>query len=300
MSPSSNSSPIAVENLTKFYGPIRGVEDISFSVDKGEIHGFLGPNGAGKTTTIRVLVGLLSPTAGSASILGNPAGSVEAKSLIGYLPANYTLYSHYRVGEYLNYLATLRGDAPLLDELVTRFDLDLTRKTKELSTGNRQKVSIVQGLMHDPEVVIADEPTSGLDPLMQAEFEKVIQEFSKRGKTIFVSSHILAEVQDICTKVTVVREGRLVNSGRVDQLLEQVPRKAVVKQLTGMTADSLASELDAQVGDDNHGRLILYYTYPNKEFVRRISAISAVEDFFLPEPSLEEYFLPLYQREPEE
>lgn len=287
---------IDVSNLTKYYGSIRGVENVSFQVNKGEIHGFLGPNGSGKTTTIRILTGLLKATDGIATIEGLPAGSIEAKKKIGYLPSEFSLYSHYRVGEYLNYIAKLRGGAPLMDELVKDFNLDLSRKTKELSTGNKQKVSIVQALMHDPEIIIGDEPTSGLDPIMQAEFGKYMRKFAKQGKTIFLSSHILTEVQDICDVVTIIREGDIVKSGNVDKLLEEVPRKAIIKKSNGISLEELAQQLNAKVGNDVQDRLVLYFDYSVKEFARKICEIDSVEDFTIPEPDLEEYFLNFYEK----
>ena len=286
---------IAVTNLSKYYGDIKGVDNISFSVKKGEIHGFLGPNGAGKTTTIRILTGLLRPTDGQVTIDGSPSGSVEAKKKIGYLPSDFNLYAHYRVSEYLDFIAKVRGGAPLMDDMVERFELDLSRKTKELSTGNKQKVSIVQALMHDPDILIGDEPTSGLDPLMQAEFDKVLREFTKRGKTVFLSSHILTEVQDICDVVTIIRDGSIVNSGRVDKLLEEVPRKAIIKKSNGISPENLAKRLDAKVAEDTQGRVAIVFDYSTKEFAKRISDIDFVEDFTIPEPNLEEYFLNLYK-----
>ena len=140
---------IEVTNLTKYYGSVRGIEKVSFSVDKCSIHGFLGPNGAGKTTTIRTIVGLIKPTSGAATIFGYDIGTIGAKEMIGYLPSDYELYRQYTVGEYLHYIAKLRGGAPLLDDLIAEFDVDVSRKTKDLSKGNRQKVSIIQALMHD-------------------------------------------------------------------------------------------------------------------------------------------------------
>ena len=293
---SSTEKAIEVSNLTKYYGKIRGIEKVNFSVNKGEIHGFLGPNGAGKTTTIRILVGLLKQTGGSSTIFGLDSGTIEAKEMIGYLPSDYELYRHYTVGEYLHYISRLRGGAPLLDDLVAEFDLDMSRKTKELSKGNRQKVSIVQALMHDPELIIADEPTSGLDPLMQAVFDKRIRNFIKRGKTVFVSSHILTEVQNICDKVTVIKEGEILTSGKVDDLLAQVPKKAIIKKTNGQSLDDIASALDATVETESNGKIALFFNYSTKEFAKRISSLNYIEDFVIPEPNLEEYFLPLYQK----
>ncbi len=285
---------IEVSNLTKYYGKIKGIEKVNFSVNKGEIHGFLGPNGAGKTTTIRILVGLLKPTSGTSTIFGMESGTIEAKEKLGYLPSDYELYKHYTVGEYLHYIAQLRGGAPLLDDLVSEFDVDMSRKTKELSRGNRQKVSIIQALMHDPELIIADEPTSGLDPLMQAAFDKTIRSFVKRGKTIFISSHILTEVQNICDKVTVIKEGEIVTSGEVEELLRQVPKKAIIKKSNGQSLEELASILNAKVEEERNGKIEVFFNYSTKEFAKKISSLDFIEDFVIPEPNLEEYFLPLY------
>ena len=293
---SSSEKAIEVSNLTKYYGHIKGIENITFSVNKGEIHGFLGPNGAGKTTTIRILVGLLKQTSGSSTIFGFDSGSLDAKKSIGYLPSDYELYKHYTVGEYLHYIAKLRGGAPLFDDLVSEFNVDLSRKTKELSKGNRQKVSIIQALMHDPDLIIADEPTSGLDPLMQAVFDKRIRNFVKRGKTVFVSSHILTEVQNICDKVTVIKEGEILTSGKVDDLLAQVPKRAIIKKTNGQSLDDIASALDATAETESNGKVVLLFNYSTKEFAKRISSLDYIEDFVIPEPNLEEYFLPLYQK----
>ena len=293
----SIKTAIDVSDLTKYYGRNRGIEHVSFTVEKGSIHGFLGPNGAVKTTTIRILVGLLKQTNGQVSIFGSEAGTIEAKQMIGYLPSDYELYRHYTVGEYLRYIAKLRGGAPLFDDLVSEFDLDLNRKTRELSKGNRQKVSIVQALMHDPEILIADEPTSGLDPLMQAVFDRTIQNFSKRGKTIFISSHILTEVQSLCNIVTVIKEGKIISNGDVEKLLQKVPRKAIFKKSNGYSIDELASKLDAKISTDSNGKVTAYFNYSTKEFVKKISNLEYIDDFVIPEPNLEEYFLPLYQKE---
>lgn len=293
----NDQNAIDVKNLTKFYGNVRGVEEISFTVDKGTIHGFLGPNGAGKTTTIRLLTGLLKPTYGEAQIYGLDAGSLKAKELIGYLPSDYELYRHYRVGEYLKYIAKMRNGAPLLDELLEVFDLDLSRRTKELSRGNKQKVSIIQAFMHDPDIIIADEPTSGLDPIMQEEFDKLIRNFVKQGKTAFISSHILTEVQQICDLVTIISEGHIIDSGKIDELLKNVTRKAIIKTSKVISKTDLEQLLDAHVGEDNQkGQIILYFNYPVKDFTKRITELDYVVDFTLPEPSLEEYFLPLYRK----
>ncbi len=295
----SNEIAIEVLNLTKYYGRARGVEDISFTVEKGEIHGFLGPNGAGKTTTIRILVGLLKPTSGTARIFGMPAGSAAAKQLIGYLPSDFGLYEHYTVKEHLDFLEQLRGGkAPYKDELIERFQVELYKKTSELSRGNRQKVAIVQALMHEPALLIADEPTTGLDPLMQLEFEKYLEEYIERGGTAFISSHILAEVQEMAHKVTVIREGRIVASGKVDHLLADMPRKAVLKVADGIRVDphALARTLEAQLGETYADRIELFFTYPIRQFITHVESMDGISDFYLPEPSLEDYFMSFYSK----
>ena len=241
-------------------------------------------------------MGLLKQTSGSSTIFGLESGTIQAKELIGYLPSDYELYRHYTVGEYLHYIAKLRGGAPLLDDLVDEFNVDMSRKTKELSKGNRQKVSIVQALMHDPELIIADEPTSGLDPLMQSVFDKTIRNFVKRGKTVFISSHILTEVQNICDRVTVIKEGEIVTSGLVEELLEQVPKKAINKKVNGKSKEEIAKSLNAKAEKESNGKITLYFNYSTKEFAQKVAMIDYIEDFVIPEPNLEEYFLPLYQK----
>lgn len=291
-----NEKVIEVQNLTKYYGSKKAIENINFSVNKGEIHGFLGPNGAGKTTTIKILVGLLKQTSGLVSIDGKEAGSIEAKNMIGYIPSDYEFYNHYSVGEYLRYLAKLRGSTPLFDDLVSKFDLDLNRKPKELSKGNRQKINIVQGLMHDPDVIIADEPTSGLDPLMQTIFDEVINNFAKRGKTIFLSSHVLSEVQHICESVTVIKDGKIIKTGSINTLLKSVPRKAILRISNDISLVDFKNNLAVNITNLTNDRIELYFDYPIIEFVKKISEYSTIKDLFIPEPDLEEYFLSLYQK----
>ena len=293
---SASDNVITIHHLRKYYDGHRGIEDVSLSVKAGTIHGFLGPNGAGKTTTIRILIGLLQPTSGEAFILGHKAGTLESKRLFGYIPSDFELYRHYTVKEYLDYLESLRGGAPRREELVERFVLDETRLTKELSRGNRQKVGIVQAFMHDPPLVIADEPTTGLDPLMQEEFAKLTREYVEQGKTIFLSSHILSEVQEICDVVSVIKDGLIVSSGDVDDLLSDVPRKAVIHFEKEPQLSELKSSLgiDHIIGDGN--KITIYYNMPDQEFVKKISVLEHMTRIYLPLPSLEEYFLPIYQK----
>ena len=212
---------IKTKDLTKYYGKIKGIENLSFSVKKGEIFGFLGPNGAGKTTTIRTLLGLLIPTNGQAYIFGKNIRDniVEIKKNVGYIPGELNLYNHLTGKQFLEYFASLRtSEMTLLDELLEVFEVPLERKIKGYSKGMRQKLGIIQAFMDDPELVIMDEPTSGLDPLFQQKFYDFLNEQKKKGKTMFFSSHILSEIDKICDRVGIIKEGELVALENVDKL----------------------------------------------------------------------------------
>jgi ABC-2 type transport system ATP-binding protein len=205
---------IETRNLTKFYGASRGIQDIDLSVSQGEVFGFLGPNGSGKTTTIRILLDFIRATSGWVGIFGMDAhtDSVRIRSRIGYLPGDYGMYEDMTAVEYLHFLGSLRGDKDprLKHRLIELLDLDTSRRIKTFSHGTKQKLALVQAVMHDPELVILDEPTSGLDPLIQQRFYDFILESKERGRTIFLSSHILSEVERICDRVAILKEGRLI------------------------------------------------------------------------------------------
>ncbi len=216
---------INTASLTKYYGRNRGIEDLNLTVEEGEIFGFLGPNGAGKTTTIRLLTALLRPTRGAASVLGKDAWGDSAiiKKEVGNLPGDIHLYEKMTGNQFLSFIARFRPKKPpvLKKELVSRFDLDLKKRIKNYSKGNRQKLGIIQALMHDPALLLLDEPTSGLDPLVQQEFYHVLKEFKSRGRTVFLSSHILPEVEKVCDRVGIIKEGRLVATERIDELVSK-------------------------------------------------------------------------------
>lgn len=216
------SAIIQVCDLTKQYGAARGVSDVTFVVEEGEIFGFLGPNGAGKTTTIRTLMGLLKPTAGIASIAGLNcwAQSTEVKRVVGYLPGEFSVDPSLTGAQIITYLGNLRGgiDQEYVRRLVERLDLDLSRRFREYSRGNKQKVGLVQAFMHRPRVLILDEPTSGLDPLNQQEFYQLVSEVRSEGHTVLLSSHILPEVEHTCDRVGIIREGKLVKVDAVEGL----------------------------------------------------------------------------------
>jgi ABC-2 type transport system ATP-binding protein len=213
---------IAVSGLVKTFGPTRALDGLDLAVRAGEVHGFLGPNGAGKSTTIRVLLGLLRADAGSARLLGGDpwADAVALHRRLAYVPGDVNLWPNLTGGEVIDLLGALRGglDRSRRDELVERFELDPTKKGRAYSKGNRQKVALVAALASDAELFILDEPTSGLDPLMESVFQRCIEEERERGRTILLSSHILAEVEALCDRVSIIRNGRTVESGTLADL----------------------------------------------------------------------------------
>lgn len=218
---------IKTSGLTKHYGEVRALEDLNLEVEEGEIFGFLGPNGAGKTTTIRSLLNYITPTSGSAQVLGMDAAtrSVELRTHISYQPAEYGLYENLTGGQFLQYFANLRGgvDVAYVHELSDRFGAELDKKISEYSTGNKQKISLIQAFMNKPRLLIFDEPSTGLDPLVQQTLQALYQEVQDDGRTVFLSSHTLAEVERVADRVGILRQGRLVVVERVDDL----KRKAI-------------------------------------------------------------------------
>ncbi len=213
---------IDVNHLTKSYGSKRGIADVTFQVEEGEVFGFLGPNGAGKTTTIRLLMALLHADSGTAHIAGLDVWqqSVDVKRLTGYLPGELSLDANLTGGQIFEYFGHLRGgvDQAYLKQLIQRLELDPTRKFRQYSNGNKRKIGIIQAFMHRPRLLILDEPTSGLDPLNQQVFDQMVKEVRDDGRTVFLSSHILSEVEQTCTRVGIIREGRLVRVGGIAEL----------------------------------------------------------------------------------
>ena len=220
------SAPIRLSGVTKSYGKARGVTGLNLEVEAGEVFGYLGPNGAGKTTTIRMLVDLIRPQQGTVEVLGGSPGDPAIRGRTGYLPGEVEFYQRMSGGEFLTYIGHLRGrggDAAAV-ELSDRIDLDLSRRIGDLSKGNRQKLGLVQALMHRPELVILDEPTSGLDPLVQQEVYRLIDELKADGVTIFFSSHVLSEVERVADRVGIIREGRLVEVEQLEALRQKAVR----------------------------------------------------------------------------
>ncbi len=292
---------IETDRLTKFYGPHRGIEELTMTVTEGEVFGFLGPNGAGKTTTIRTLLDLLHPTAGSARILGldSHVESVAIRRRIGNLPGDFGFGKHTSGREALSLLARLRG-VPRLDraeELVRRLRAELDRPLGQLSRGNRQKVGLVLALFHRPELLIFDEPTSGLDPLMQEEFLALVAEERERGATVFLSSHELDEVQRVCDRVGIIREGRLIAVERVADLLGKTQRRVEARfsepiDLAELRACPGVSALHAD------GTRVTFHLAGEIDPVVKILSRHRLVDLELARPTLEEVFLTYYREDP--
>lgn len=211
---------IEVKNFTKYFGKTKAVNDISFSVQKGEIFGFLGPNGAGKTTTIRSMMDFIRPTGGHIAILGLDAqkNSVELKRKVGYLSGELRLYKKWTGQDHIDFVKNLHGGEVIAKEISERFDFDPSLKVKSLSSGNRQKLGIVMAFMTQPELLIMDEPTNALDPLLQNEMYELIEEVTQNGTTVFMSSHNLAEVDRVCSRVAIIKEGKIVATESIKNL----------------------------------------------------------------------------------
>ncbi len=294
---------IEVEKLSKSYGGKRGIVDVSFSVAESEVFGFLGPNGAGKTTTIRSLMALIHPDSGTARIAGLDcwSQSVEIKRLVGYIPGEPSLDPNLTGGQILEYFANLRGgvDRAYLKKLIERFDLDTSRKFRQYSTGNKRKVVLIQAFMHRPRVLILDEPTSGLDPLNQQEFDAMVKEARQEGRTVFLSSHVLSEVEKTCTRVAIIREGKIVRIGGVAELKDIKRYEITISFGQAVPADSFKTvEGVAEVEQLSNGHALRIAMQGPADAVIKAAAKYQVVSFTTYEPSLEDIFLRYY--EPEE
>ena len=293
---------IQSENLTKFYGKHLGIEDIDLGVREGEIFGFLGPNGAGKTTTIRILLDMLRPTSGSAKIFGMDAqvSSIAIRKRLGNLPGEVALYDSLKGHELLNLLGNFRGGngTKRLKSLAERFDLDLTRTIREYSKGMKQKLAIIQCFMHDPELFLLDEPTSGLDPLMQREFYGLLKEEQDRGKTVFLSSHLLDEVERLCDRVGIVKEGRLVMNEQLSVLKSRKVRKLNLRFSEDAVIDDLTLP-GAELIYQQRGEAEFIVTGEIRALLEAV-AVLPIQDLSFPEPTLEEAFMEFYESPSEE
>jgi ABC-type multidrug transport system ATPase subunit len=289
---------IQTNQLTKSYGRSRGIIDVTFDIQQGEVFGFLGPNGAGKTTTMRTLMGLLHENRGSATIGGLDcwAQSTEVKKLVGYLPGEFAFDPGLRGAQIIEYLGHLRGgvDQPYLRSLVERLGLDPSKRFREYSHGNKQKVGLVQAFMHQPRLLILDEPTSGLDPLNQQEFYQMVAEVRAEGRTVFLSSHILPEVEHTCDRVAIIREGRLIKVDHVSSLKE-IHQHDVEITFAGLAEASwfkVAGVANVAEAADKH-TLQLSVQGDLREIIHIASQHNATT-MTTHEPTLEEVFLRFY------
>ncbi|HEY0753131.1 MAG TPA: ABC transporter ATP-binding protein [Ktedonobacteraceae bacterium] len=294
------SAIIAVQNLTKAYGRKRGILGVSFQVEEGEVFGFLGPNGAGKTTTIRLLMALLRADTGEASIAGLDVWqhSVEIKRLIGYLPGELALDPNLTGGQILEYFGHLRGgiDQAYLKQLIARLDFDPTRKFRQYSSGNKRKLGIIQAFMHRPRLLILDEPTSGLDPLNQQEFDRMVKEVRDDGRTVFLSSHILTEVEQTCHRIAIIREGQIARVGVVEELKDIKHHELTITFANAVPLEAfkgLAGVEQAEALADGH--TLRLAVQGSADAVIKAAAQYAVITLTSHEPSLEDIFLRYYE-----
>ena len=285
---------IKTEKLTKYYGKARGIENLDLRVEQGEFFGFIGPNGAGKSTTIRTLLGLITPTGGRAELLGHPLGKEQKAILreVGYLPAEAVFYAGMKVKDILKFSAALRGRdcAAEAKRLCERLELDPNRRAEELSFGNRKKVGIVCALQSRPELLILDEPTGGLDPLMQREFFDILRERHRAGTTVFLSSHILSEVQRNCTRAAVIRAGRIIACDSVEALARTNAKRVALHGSAELKGLDGIKDLRRE-GES----LSFLYSGEMNQLLRRLAA-GAVADLSITEPDLEEIFLHYYEK----
>ncbi|MDS1272572.1 ABC transporter ATP-binding protein [Lipingzhangella sp. LS1_29] len=294
------STVIETEHLTKHYGARRGISQISLSVHSGEVFGFLGPNGAGKTTTIRLLLDLLRPSSGHLRVLGRDPRSAGAavRQRVGYLPGDYQPGRQERGSELLRYLAEARGGVTRrrIEELTERFELDPSQRLGAMSRGNRQKLGIVQAFMHDPELLILDEPTTGLDPLMQQNFLSLVREVRACGQTVFLSSHLLAEVRQIADRIGIVRAGHVVAVDEVAALRERAVRRVEVHFDAPVPPEHFAN-LDGVRDVRVEGTLVRCVLDGRPDALIKAAAEFTVVEFVSFEPDLEEIFLAYYTDE---
>ncbi len=289
---------IKIQNLTKNYGKARGINHINLSIEEGEFFGFIGPNGAGKSTTIRTLLGLIHPTEGNAFIFGLDITKDKDKILeqVGYLPSDASFYSGMKVKELLKLSADLRKrncdeNARLLCE---RLQLDVNRKIEDLSFGNRKKVAIICALQHDPRLLILDEPTSGLDPLMQMEFFKILKERNENGVTIFLSSHILSEIQHNCSRAAIIKEGEIIVSDRIEELSKTKAKRITIRGDISSLPD--LNGIQDKIDSDNSSSFL--YSGEWNTLLHALAGCS-ITDLSIIEPDLEEIFYHYYKKEEE-
>jgi ABC-2 type transport system ATP-binding protein len=290
---------IDITDLSKFYGKARWIEHVNLEIGEGEIFGFIGPNGAGKSTTIRVLLNLIFPTGGSARIMGMDVirETNKIKLLVGYIPSDANAYTSMEVNEFLSYCIRFYGiqkDTHRIAELSALFDLDLKRKIADLSMGNRKKVSIVQSLLHNPKLLILDEPTTGLDPLMQSKFFELLRSENQKGMTIFFSSHILGEVQMLCKRVAIIKEGKINQVEDIETLRKKQLKKVFI-EFSDQVDKINFSKRGIESVITGHGNILSFmYSGNINDLVGQLTGIKIL-NLMIEEPSLEEIFMHYYK-----
>lgn len=294
---------IRLTGLSKQFGSIRALDGIDLEVNRGEVFGFLGPNGAGKSTAIRILLDLIRPTAGHAEVLGQrpQRGGTELRSKIGYLPGELRLPEHTTAGHYLQHLARLRDNRGLdgINKLAERFDLNLDRTIGKLSKGNKQKIGVVQAFMHRPELLILDEPTSGLDPLLQHEFRELVQERCGEGATLFMSSHVLGEIEATVERVAIIRDGRLVDIDDLTTLRHRAGQEVELRFGNAVDADlfqSISNVSDVTVtAEPDGGATLRCILRGEPDQLLKAAAIHRVTAWKADDRELEDLFLDFYR-----
>lgn len=289
---------ISLKNVTKRYGNARGITNISLDIQPGEVFGFLGPNGAGKSTTINMLIDLTRPTSGKISIFGQDSveDSLQIRQNVGFLTGDMALDLSLTGLQQLTYFANLRGEVPLkrIKELAAELDLNLHRKIKTLSRGNRQKIGLISALMHDPDLLILDEPTTGLDPLVQADFNKIVLDNKKRGKTTFLSSHLLSEVQEICDHVAFIREGKIIGVQIMADIASGSPKGISLTSSDQALKQDLKKLKGVKIISSTRSQTDLSFTGDINELLRLI-AKHKVSDITIKDADLETIFMQYYQ-----
>lgn len=289
---------ISINNLSKTYGKARGIDDISLEVQEGDIFGFIGPNGAGKSTTIRILMNLIFPDKGKARILNHDVTKEREKIMqqVGYVPADANAYANLRVSDFLRYCGNFYN-SPLVDdrimELSERFELDLSRKIGDLSFGNRKKVAIVQSLLHKPKLLILDEPTTGLDPLMQAKFFELLRNENKDGMTIFLSSHLLDEVQRVCRIVAIIKEGRIIGIEEIEKLRKKQLKKITI-EFEGSSFKKFNINGMEKILMKSENLTSFMFSGNINDLIKTLSSVRLI-NFTVEEPPLEEIFIHYYR-----
>ncbi|HEX3030414.1 MAG TPA: ABC transporter ATP-binding protein [Clostridia bacterium] len=287
---------VQISNLTKSYGKSRGITDVSFEIPQGEVFGFIGPNGAGKSTTIRTILAFLYPDSGSAEIFGMDCikDAAKIKQVIGYLPSEVNYYDDMRVKDLFIYSAKFykKDCSKRINELSNIFELDVNKKIDSLSFGNKKKVGIIQALLHEPKLIILDEPTSGLDPLMQLNFFEVLEEENKKGATIFFSSHNLSEVERMCDRVAIIKEGRILKVESIDKLKDSKYKKVRIEHTGELKIDLPRAKNMTLEGHTTE----FLFSGPIEEIINSLHG-KKIDNLWIEEPSLEEIFLHYYEKE---